>query len=520
MDWKVLGKLHAIKKMEKIIRQWYGLECIFADAQYRLRSSQVEKGYEFISHFLKIQLELNHGLEIIEQDIENISDSLESEDGVQFFNTFFTPLKAVGIKIESEGEFRGSFIVYPFAQESMTKKEVKAIVEKMVEAGADQEEAEKAVEKIPRLDQDSLTRIKDLVELVGEEVSEYEKGLSDKARIIESMQSELSDRYRYHNIIGKSKPMQKVYALLERIKNSESTVFINGSNGTGKELVAKSIHYNSPRKDKLFLAINCSAFNENLLDSELFGHVKGAFTGAIKDKKGFFETADGGTLFLDEIGDTSPSMQVKLLRIIQEGTFIPVGGTTPKKVNVRIICATNKNLKEMMDKGEFREDLFYRINVITLNLPALKEREGDVDILLEYFLKRKCEQQGSQMKSLARATKERLLNYNWPGNVRELENEVERMVVLSGEEKVIHPDCLSPRISEVNFSSLTFDEGITTSGKLKPALEQLEALMIKEGLKRCGFNKSKLAKELGISRASLIMKVEKYDLDKRSKKAA
>lgn len=519
MDWEVLGKLHAVKKMQKIIRRWYGLECLFADNQYRLRSSQMDKGHEFVSHFFKVQLELNHGLKIIEQDIENISDNLDNK-GVEVFDTFFTPLKAVAIKIESEGESKGCFIAYPFAKESMTKKEIKALIDKMVEAGADKDEVEKAVEKIPRLDNDAISRIKDLVELVGEEVSEYEKGLSDKARIIESMQSELSDRYRYHNIIGKSKPMQKVYALLDRIKNSESTVFINGSNGTGKELVAKSIHYNSPRKDKLFLAINCSAFNENLLDSELFGHVKGAFTGALKDKKGFFETADRGTLFLDEIGDTSPSMQVKLLRVIQEGTFIPVGGTTPKKVNVRIICATNKDLKLMMEKGEFREDLFYRINVITLNLPMLKDREGDVDILLEYFLKRKCEQQGGQIKTLARATKEKLLSYHWPGNVRELENEVERMVVLSGEEKVIHPDCISPRILEVNFSSLSSDDGIKTSGKLKPALEQLEALMIKEGLKRCAFNKSKLAKELGISRASLIMKVEKYDLDKRSKKAA
>lgn len=502
------------------MRRWYKLECLYSDGQYKLRSDQMEKGHEFVSHFTKIQLELTHGLEILEQDIESISDQIENKEGVHSFTTFFSPVKAMAMRIEADGEFQGTFMVYPFVSEAFTAKEEKDLINKLLEAGAEKEDAQKAVEKIPRLDSQSLNRLQELVELVAEEIVEYQKGVQDKAKIIEAMQSELSDRYRYHNIIGKSKPMQKVYALLDRIKTSESTVFIAGSNGTGKELVAKSIHYNSPRGDKLFLAINCSAFNENLLDSELFGHVKGAFTGALKDKKGLFETADGGTLFLDEIGDTSPSMQVKLLRVIQEGTFIPVGGTVPKKVNVRIICATNRDLKVMMEKGEFREDLFYRINVITINLPMLKDREGDVDILLEYFLKRKCEQQGGQMKTLARATKEKLLNYNWPGNVRELENEVERMVVLSGEEKMIHPDCLSPRVSEVSFSAVTSGDGIKTTGKLKPALEQLEALMIKEGLKRCEFNKSKLAKELGISRASLIMKVEKYELDKRNKKAA
>jgi len=322
--------------------------------------------------------------------------------------------------------------------------------------------------------------------------------------------------------------MQQVYHLLSKVSNSESTIMIQGENGTGKEMVAKAIHYNSPRKDSVFIAVNCSAFNDNLLDSELFGHVKGAFTGAIKDKKGVFEVANGGTLFLDEIGDTSPSMQVKLLRILQEGTFMPVGATTPKKVNVRVVAATNKNLKEMIAKGEFREDLYYRINVINVALPPLRDRQEDIPVLMEYFLQKRCEEAGVPLKTFSKKCLEKMLDHNWPGNVRELQNEVERLVVIAGDDKMITPDLLSARILESGESAGSHRshsgggvlKGINTNGSLKDALEELEIMMIREGLKRCGFNKSKLAKELGISRAGLIMKVEKYGLDKRALKRA
>jgi transcriptional regulator with PAS, ATPase and Fis domain len=311
--------------------------------------------------------------------------------------------------------------------------------------------------------------------------------------------------------------MQEIYHLLTKVSNSEATILIQGENGTGKELVAKAIHYNSNRKDRLFLAQNCSAFNDNLLDSELFGHVKGAFTGAVKDKKGLFEISDGGTLFLDEIGDTSLTMQVKLLRVLQEGTFLPVGATTPRKVNVRVIAATNKPLKEMIAKGEFREDLYYRINVINITLPPLRDRKEDIPLLMEHFLEKKCAEKGYPLKSFSKKCMEKMLDYTWAGNIRELENEVERLVVLAGEDRVITPDLLSSRIIEKVGGAPGHLKGINTSGTLREALEELEAYMIKEGLKRTNFNKSKLAKELGISRAGLIMKVEKYGLDKRKK---
>jgi len=224
--------------------------------------------------------------------------------------------------------------------------------------------------------------------------------------------------------------------------------------------------------------------------------------------------ADGGTIFLDEIGDTSPSMQVKLLRVIQEGTFLPVGGNAQKSTDVRVICATNKNLEEMIINKEFREDLYYRLNVINVYLPALRNREGDIPLLMEYFLKKRCDSMGVPLKDFAKKTKEKMMDYAWPGNVRELENEIERLVVLTGDEKMILPDSLSPRILDAGGISVS-GGFIPASGSLKKAVAELERVMIGDGLIRCNFNKSRLAKELGISRASLIMKVEKYRLDKR-----
>ena len=313
-------------------------------------------------------------------------------------------------------------------------------------------------------------------------------------------------------MIGKSSVMQDLYNLLDKIKHSTSTVLIQGDNGTGKELIAKAIHYNSPRKDKVFVVQNCSAFNDNLLESELFGHVKGSFTGAVKDKKGLFEIANGGTFFLDEIGDMTLSMQVKILRVLQEGTFIPVGSTEPRKVDVRIIAATNKNIKDMIAKGEFREDLYYRINVINIAVPPLRDRKEDILLLAEYFIEKHHKETGLPKKKLSKKLLAKLMEHDWPGNIRELENEIERLIVLAGDDQVIEAESLSERITTMPAEG---KKASKYSGKLKDAIESLERDLISEGLKNNNWNKSKLAKTLGISRASLISKVEKYGLDKR-----
>ena len=430
----------------------------------------------------------------------------------------------IGAKIEAEGEFLGAVFAYPYVTDQITTAELDIIKAKLVECGASEEDANASADNLKKLQVHEYEYLRELIGLVAHEVSTvYEEVNKREARIMD-LNAELGNKYRYHNIIGKSQKMQEIYHLLTKVSSSEATILIQGENGTGKEMVAKAIHFNSSRKDSVFVAVNCSAFNDNLLDSELFGHVKGAFTGAIKDKKGFFEVANGGTLFLDEIGDMSLSMQVKLLRVLQEGTFLPVGATQAKKVSVRVLAATNKPLKEMIAKSEFREDLYYRINVINVTIPPLRDRVEDIPILMDIFLEKKCAEVGQPLKQWGKKTVEKLLDHKWPGNVRELQNEVERLVVLTGNDKTITPDCLSPNILDhVDMSAPSTPNGnlrgINARGTLRSALEEVESYMIKEGLKRCNFNKSRLSKELGVSRASLIMKVDKYDLDKRKKAA-
>lgn len=526
IDWKAIKELHTTKSLERIIGSWYGLDLLFVDSQGRVQFMQ-DPNYAFKSPFLKIQMIHSFGHDWLEADVEKVFEHFHNTNDDSYeFSAFFPGTYGYAHKVKVEDEFCGAVIAYPYFKDTTTTEEIENVIQKMVECGIAEEDARTAVSKVKKFSGRFYSEMKDLVYITAEEVGTFHAEISKREERIMDLNSELGNKYRYHNLIGKSKKMQMVYHLLSKVANSESSILIQGENGTGKEMVAKAIHYNSPRKDAVFMAVNCSAFNDNLLDSELFGHVKGAFTGAIKDKKGVFEVANGGTLFLDEIGDTSPSMQVKLLRVLQEGTFMPVGGTTPKKVNVRVIAATNKNLKEMIAKGEFREDLYYRINVINVALPPLRERQEDIPVLMDYFLQKRCEESGLPLKTFSKKCLEKMLDYHWPGNVRELQNEVERLVVLAGEDKTITPDMLSARILEsgeshsVSHSGGSVLKGVNTSGSLKDALEELEILMIREGLKRCGFNKSKLAKELGISRAGLIMKVEKYGLDKRAQKKA
>ncbi|HAZ12778.1 MAG TPA: nitrogen fixation protein NifA [Bdellovibrionales bacterium] len=520
MNWKEISSLHVVAKLDQILGRWFGVELIYIDQHFKIQSRHLEKNHSFRNHLMKVVMSMKYGYEYLGQDLEKLAEELvESPSSTMIFNSFFPQVKMMASKILIDGEFMGAIIAYPWLNDSITSQETEQVIQKMVECGSSVEDAKSAIQHLRKLGPSDVDYLKELVELVSGEVVTFHEEITKRENRIHELNSELGDKYRYHMMIGKSKGMQNIYRLLEKISSSESSVFIQGDNGTGKELVAKAIHFYSPRKDNMFLAINCSAFNDNLLDSELFGHVKGAFTGAIKDKKGLFEMAHGGTLFLDEIGDTSLSMQVKLLRVLQEGTFLPVGASTPRKGDVRIVAATNKNIKEMMAKGEFREDLFYRINVINVHIPPLRERGEDIPILTEHFLEKRCAESGVPTKVLSKKTLEKMLDYPWPGNVRELENEVERLVVLSSAEKTITPELLSPRILEHGMSQGAVARGVNTSGSLKEALEELEALMIREGLKRCNFNKSKLSKELGISRASLIMKVEKYGLDKRRKAA-
>lgn len=320
----------------------------------------------------------------------------------------------------------------------------------------------------------------------------------------------VSERTSFNNIIGKSSSMREVFTLIDKVKDADVPVLITGESGTGKELVAKAIHFNSTRKHKPFVVQNCAALSENLLESELFGHVKGSFTGAIKDKRGLFEAADGGSFFLDELGEMSSSLQVKLLRVLQDGTFTPVGGTSMKKVDVRILAATNRNLRQMIAKSTFREDLYYRLNVISVELPPLRERRDDIPLLVEHFLKSYQKKKPStSLKHLSSHALNVLTSYNFPGNIRELENEVERAIIMSGSEETIEPEHLSQHVR----SSSSKGASPHASGTLDEALTTLEKEMIVGALERTGGNKSRAAAELGISRTNLIKKVQAHQIE-------
>ncbi len=323
----------------------------------------------------------------------------------------------------------------------------------------------------------------------------------------------------FAGIVGKSSPMRELFRLLERIRGSHATILITGENGTGKELVARAIHNQSRRAEKRFVATNCSAFNDNLLESELFGHRKGSFTGAVSDKPGLFEVADGGTFFLDEVGDMSPALQVKLLRVLQEGVFMPVGATEQRSVDVRIIAATNRDLATMVKKSEFREDLYYRLHVVALRVPPLRERQEDIPLLVDHFLARLARRDGHE-KILGQKAMQKLSEHDWPGNVRELENEIERLWVLSGTDRVIGDEHLTPAIRSgarrmTVAPAVPSNEEITVAldTTLPDAVEKLERKMILDGLRRAKGNKTRAAEELGISRRNLIRKVQAFGLE-------
>jgi DNA-binding NtrC family response regulator len=315
----------------------------------------------------------------------------------------------------------------------------------------------------------------------------------------------------FDSIIGESPVMRELYQMMAKVVDAEVPLLITGESGTGKEVVATALHLNGPRKDKAFVVQNCSAFNENLLESELFGHVKGAFTGATRDKQGLFEVADKGTFFLDELGEMSPALQVKLLRVLQDGTFMPVGGTKQKQVDVRVIAATNRNLEDMVAKGTFREDLYYRLNVVNIALPPLRERDGDIPLLIGSFLDRLTAKSHGDTKRIDPAALQLMERYSWPGNIRQLENEVQRAFVMSGGEAVITVEHLSPALKDIAVQNP--GKGEPVSGSLKDAVSQVERTMIKKVLEECEGNKSESARRLSISRSNLIAKCHEYGLD-------
>jgi DNA-binding NtrC family response regulator len=321
-----------------------------------------------------------------------------------------------------------------------------------------------------------------------------------------ALRRELDRRYSFSEIIGTSPALQSVFRLVEKVASTNTNILIQGESGTGKELIARAIHHNSQRADRPFVAINCGALPETLLESELFGHTKGAFTGAVTNKLGLFRSAEGGTVLLDEVGEITPAMQVRLLRALQEHEVTPVGSSIPVNFDARIICATNRDIEREVTEGRFREDLFYRLNVIEIHLPPLRERREDIPLLVRNFITRTAREQGREEKAIEPAALSALINYAWPGNVRELQNAIERAFTLSGE--AIDLDSLPPRVRDAagqRAGTIQDPDG------LRPTLEEIERQHIFETLASVNQDKARAANILGIDLSTLYRKLKRYD---------
>jgi two-component system NtrC family response regulator len=343
-----------------------------------------------------------------------------------------------------------------------------------------------------------------LKQIVDKAVSTY-RVLKENRRLVQALES----RYRFDNIVGKSKPIQAIFEIIQKVAHTKATVLISGESGTGKELIAKAIHFNSPRRNNAFVAVSCAALTETLLESELFGHEKGAFTGAIAMKKGRFELADGGTLFLDEVGEVPASVQVKLLRVLEDISFERVGGTRTIGVDVRLIAATNKDLKAEVEQHRFREDLYFRLNVVHIKLPTLRERAEDIRLLVTHFANKFAQEANKVQMTVSPEAMRFLCNHRWPGNVRELENAVERAVVLSrGNE--ITPDDLPKDL--LSFADMEVPIDWQKLSNLPEVLDAIEKRLIQKALSLSNNVQSRAANLLGIPRANLQYRLKKHNL--------
>ncbi|MCF6150587.1 MAG: sigma 54-interacting transcriptional regulator [Candidatus Kuenenia sp.] len=384
---------------------------------------------------------------------------------------------------------------------------------------------------IPILDNDGsvqgvLSISKEVTKSVNKEIQfqktqkmlkELSRELDIKNTEIQRLQASLKERYSFHNLIGKNYLMQNIYDLIERVSQTDSTILITGETGTGKELVARAIHYNSPRKDYNLVAVNCAALPETLLESELFGHVKGSFTGAIRDKKGKFELADKGTIFLDEIGELSIPTQVKLLRVLQERQIERVGDERHIKVDIRIIAATNQDLLELIEKGKFRKDLFYRLNIISIRIPSLRERTDDIPLLVNHFIEKFNNRFNKSITGISPNALRKLMSYSWPGNIRELEGVIEKAILLEESETIENIELLTDHSVESNLflpPSSNAKSDIPPYDNMQAHLDTLEREYFVKVFQKYNGRIGKIAEFTGLNRRTILNKMKKFSIKK------
>lgn len=530
VDLRTYDELHSVQMVRTLVRQFWKLELAYADETGYVLDHADGNIFPSGNEFCRKALHSKEGFRRCNESVKAIGDRLRGKlRGNRrsiLIRQCHLGFDIVAAPIYFDNELVGFFFTggaLHVEPKSINKSELFSQVREF--ADTSQDEMDAAFSQVPRMSAVELEHLAAMVEYAAAEIMQVQskRGTGNAISAASSSESAAVSK-RFGDIVGAAPAMQELFNLLEKIVKSEATVLIHGESGTGKELIARAIHYYGPRAKKPFVVQNCSAFNDNLLESALFGHARGAFTGAVKEQKGLFETASGGTFFLDEIGDMSAALQVKLLRVLQEGVLTPVGATKPVKVDVRIVAASHRNLGEMVKKGLFREDLYYRVNVLRVSVPPLRDRVEDLQMLVSHFLGKHHHGEGPP-PVLAQDTMEAFASYRWPGNIRELENEIERLNVLSDGEEAITPSLLSPRIYEAIQKSAAAPAlpkaGVTPSvdGKartLREAVELLESELIQQGLIRTHWNKSQLAKELGISRSNLIQKCSYYGLDRKN----
>jgi two-component system response regulator HupR/HoxA len=491
-----------LREMRELVRSWWRIGSIYVDKSNHphFLAGQPHKLHNRVC---AICLASRQGRVHCRDSMARAQEEMNSLDkgSLLSFNCHLG-MATVAVPIVVEGGRRGGMIYTTGFYDHPPTAEQR---DRLVERGSRINPAlgnEEVLSSVPVLTSQDLTRLEGMVRLGITAIIGLFVQLQAKEEEIASLRQQLEQRKGFADLVGSSSVMQEVYSLVEKVAANDCTVLVRGGSGTGKELVAKAIHSKSHRAKGPFVVQNCSAFNDNLLESELFGHVRGAFTGAVADKKGLFEIADGGSLFLDEVAEMSAALQAKLLRVLQDQTFWPVGATNPRKSDVRIVAATHRDLEQMVREETFREDLYYRLNVISIDLPPLKERRTDIPALIDHFLR------NHQGTSISRGALRMLCDYDWPGNVRELANEIERMTVLAAEIPSLEPELISARIAEK-----TRPEGVQVpQGSLKEAMGALEAQMIGAALQQCNNNRSQAARLLGIARSNLIVKIKTYGL--------
>ncbi|MDR4507049.1 MAG: sigma 54-interacting transcriptional regulator [Candidatus Brocadiaceae bacterium] len=510
INWEKIIDSHVINALRKIGLKWWGIDVQFYDKFGNCKNS----GFPVNNQCCRFIKTTKMGEKLCLQNYRKHLRSAHNQKGPFLYKCssgLYGMIAPMFILDKYIGAIICSGLKIPSSNNTLSTIEAKTLIKH----GVDKKEFSNIYHMLGKVDDRGMAYMFDFIEFVAKDIVAFYELLVEKEEVLKEQSAFMEKKYvgKYKGIVGTSTAIKKVFDMLSLIEDIESSILIDGESGTGKELVAATIHYNSPRKDKMFVVQNCSAFSETLLNSELFGHEKGAFTGAVSSRKGLFEIANGGTLFLDEIGDMQINAQSRLLRVLQDGTFYSVGSDKLKKVDVRILAATNKDLGEQVKQGKFRQDLFYRINTIHITMPPLRERGRDIYLLCDYFLSSYAEASGAEKKEISNEAMEQLMAYTWPGNIRELKNVTERLIILSGKEKVIEPIHL-PR--EIANSTQSIFPAIHYSNnrekKLKEVLVSFEKMIIKEKLEMTNWNKKATAQLLGISRASLINKIRQYSI--------